>query len=118
MVLGVTACGLVCRLREQQERAARLQKAVLAAEQQLHRETEKKQVSPSSGRWVEPHGPEFRVRCCWEQPSCSCSLSQQQCWRRDRQHMLNRFLAFPPLCASLGIKQELIPDFSEATSRF
>lgn len=46
VVLGVTACGLVCRLREQQERAARLQKAVLAAEQQLHRETEKKQVRP------------------------------------------------------------------------
>lgn len=32
--------------------------------------------------------------------------------------MLNRFLAFFPLCASLGIKQELIPDFSEATSPF
>lgn len=46
MVLGVMACGLVCRLREQQERAARLQKAVLAAEEQLHKETEKKQVSP------------------------------------------------------------------------
>jgi len=36
---------LVLRLREQQEKAARLQKEALAAKEQLLKETEKKEVS-------------------------------------------------------------------------
>lgn len=46
MVLGVRACAVVPRLREQQEKAARLQKEAAAAKERLRKEMEeKKEVS-------------------------------------------------------------------------
>lgn len=44
-VLGVRACAVVPRLREQQEKAARMQKEAAAAKERLRREMEKKEVS-------------------------------------------------------------------------
>lgn len=45
MALRVRACAMVPRLREQQERAARLQKEEAAAKERLRMEMEKKEVS-------------------------------------------------------------------------
>lgn len=44
MVLRVRVCAMVPRLREQQEKAARLQKEAAAAKEQLRREMEEKEV--------------------------------------------------------------------------
>lgn len=53
MVLGVRACAVIPRLREQQEKAARLQKEA-AAKEQLRREMEKKEVSDGFWEGIEP----------------------------------------------------------------
>lgn len=55
MVLGVRACAVVPRLREQQEKAARLQKEAAAAKERLRKEMEKKEVSDWFWEGLEPH---------------------------------------------------------------